>query len=108
MSDISLEHAGVKGMRWGFRKAPASATKEQLARQKREVRISRGIALGVLGVGLGLKVAPIALPILAEGARSASAKVGERYVNSIVRGLNAQPVSALRQGADGIWRLIDN
>lgn len=55
-----LEHYGVKGMRWGARKAPPGRSSKQtnqrtaieaeISRRKRNDRIATGLAVGAIGI----------------------------------------------------------
>jgi hypothetical protein len=113
----SLAHYGVPGMRWGKSKGGRSSNKPPKKKlkdmtpaektaygRKMGNRARLGVAGGIVALHYGPKVLNLAMDAMGSVAvRQATAR-GARMAAPILKEISNQPLSAMAQGLDGVWR----
>lgn len=122
--DAYLEHHGVKGMRWG-RTKPKTATDSKFTggkaareranskiKNKKAMTTSTKIFLARVGIiaaagalTFGPALADLGFRALGSAALKASSARGAASAESTLMAIGSTAVTALTQGADGVWRL---
>ena len=88
-ADVFLEHFGVKGMRWGQRKARRQATKQDVADAKDHLKTVKAINRGERNQTIRRRTAAVALTTANPGAAVALAILdihGSRRLNELIDG----------------------
>jgi hypothetical protein len=115
LTDDQLEHAGVKGMKWGVRKSKPQRTlnrritKETISKAHNSEDVKRAykriVAIGAtyVAVRFGPAILQESFNALAYGAASVNNARNARAAADIIKAVGANVVIPLSQQANGVW-----